>query len=74
MATIVKGITKSNFEVILVNPENQWVSDIASFLGMSKEAVVAAAFGHGITYYWGMCQGLKRHNKDVKHDTDSNGA
>ena len=72
MAMMVIKISKRHFEVDLDEPELQWTYDIAEYLGMTRQAVLSAALGHGLTYYRAMCKNLKYKLMDEEHVTDSN--
>ena len=50
MATIVDG--KGNEYLFTFSPpETEWIRDLAECMGITKEAIVAAAMNKGLIYY-----------------------
>lgn len=50
MATIVRKFRKHYLFEFSV-PETEWIKELAQSMGITKEAVLAAAMNKGLTYY-----------------------
>ena len=50
-------------------PETEWIYSLAHSMGITNEAVVAAAMNKGLTYYLSMITEIKEHDKkDIDDD------